>query len=165
MANNTDYVIKKWWTAYVVPIIKFLIYSTIIILLYFFVVNKFIGIIFWVLCFIVFVCSVHALAILKNDWLDQSCDSFIILYDKVIHTDRNKHFTDKEAEIEFGKIQETIGKRTGVGYFVNFGIVQIKTAGASSVYFVDHVRKPKEKAEKIEEEKDVFLASRGLGVA
>jgi hypothetical protein len=163
MANNTDYVIKKWWTAYVVPIIKFLIYSTIIILLYFFVVNKFIGIIFWVLCFIVFVCSVHALAILKNDWLDQSEDSFIVSKDNIFHTDRNKHFTDKDAKIEFDKIQGTTGKRTGIGYFGNFGIVEVKTA--NDVFIVDHVRKPKEKAEKIEEEKDVFLASRGLGVA
>jgi hypothetical protein len=165
MANNTDYVIKKWWTAYVVPIIKFLLHISFLAFLYIALGRYFTGVSSWVINGFLVCYSLYALAVLKNDWLDQSCDSFIILYDKVIHTDRNKHFTDKEAEIEFGKIQETIGKRTGVGYFVNFGIVQIKTAGASSVYFVDHVRKPKEKAEKIKEEKKRFLASRGLSVA
>ncbi|NTU69894.1 PH domain-containing protein [bacterium] len=76
-------------------------------------------------------------------WLDYYLDSAVITNERIIDIDQNGLFNRTVSELHFSKVQDATGTQKGIiQSFLDFGDVQVQSAGTQKEFILDKVPHP-----------------------
>jgi len=91
-------------------------------------------------------------------WLNEELDLIIVTNERIISHDQHDLFHRQISETSIGQIQDVRGVEKGVlGSLLDFGYLEIQTAGKDNGFEVHNVAAPYENARKIMDFRDHYL--------
>ena len=154
------FTIRKIWTAYLKTVFKLLVNIVIVFVLATYLVDLlphdsptyflFIeGLIFYLL---------WAWWFAFRGWLDEELDTEVVTNQRIIDTTQSAFLAIEIASADLDEIQDVRGKIAGfLGGLFHFGNLEIQTAGAKNVFFMDHIEEPERYIDEIIELKNRYL--------
>jgi hypothetical protein len=98
-------------------------------------------------------------------WVDYYLDVWIVTTERIVSMEQRGLFSRVTAEQRMSKIQDVSSIQKGkIATFLNYGFVQIQTAGALQEFVFEEVPNPSRVAEQILEAHDAWLQAHPGGV-
>ncbi|MFH1375093.1 MAG: hypothetical protein ABIH35_00270 [Patescibacteria group bacterium] len=159
--EDVIFFIRKQWTAYIWIMVKFSVNLLVLFLLSHFLVQKFPqdSITFFLLTEALIFYLLGIWWFTFNGWLDEELDTFVITNERMIDTTQSAFLAIEIASADLDQVQDVKGKIAGfLGGLLKFGNLEVQTAGAKSVFLMDHVERPERYIDDIVERKNHYIS-------
>lgn len=158
--------VRKHWTAYLGIIFKLVVNLSIIFLLAYFIVDKFPhdSISYFIFTELLIFYLLAAWWFTFNGWLDEELDTIAITSERIIDTTQSAFISIEIASADLDEIQDVRGKIAGfLGGLFRFGNLEVQTASAKNIFFMDHVENPEKYIDTLIEMKNKYISKKNGG--
>ena len=155
--------IRKHWSAYRRIVFKLLLNIAIAFLIFYFVVDRFpySSITYFIFIELLILYLLAAWWFTFNSWLDEELDTFVITSERIIDTTQSAFIAIEISSADLDEIQDVRGKIAGfLGGLFRYGNLEVQTASAKNIFFMDHVENPEQYIDTLIELKNQYLAKK-----
>ena len=153
------FVIRKHFSAYFKIVFKLFLNLVVALVLGFWLVDLFPhdSITYFIFVEFALFYALGAWWLLFNGWLDEALDTIVITNERLIDTTQSAFISIEIASADLDEIQDVRGKIAGfLGGLFHFGNLEVQTASAKNVFFMDHVTNPEKYIDLLIETKNKY---------
>lgn len=143
--EKVEIVIHRHWAA-IVNLFAFVLLMAVLPIFLFFIMQNYLLISVGAMNLFIVGSSIYYMFVVNMlfiGWLDYYLDSAVITNERIIDIDQNGLFNRTVSELHFSKIQDATGTQKGViQSMLDFGDVQVQSAGTQKEFILDKVPHP-----------------------